>query len=310
MKRALIFVIIVLSLIILRCKQTVDPAIDRDYIVENQDTSPAWSPDGQTIAYTHFEAKNHSLADSLGRYQIWLINPDGTNKRYLTSGSWPGWSPDNQWLAYNYNGSSIITKMRIDGSGFQQLTTNEDGDHGSYNAVWSPDGERILYNIPLAPNAGVWIMDKDGNNKKRIIRSVVEPSWLSDGQRFIARQHTGSHWQICLYDTSGTALDTIVSFDKEYCIGLKTPQVSPDDQTMLFVMSTSATHKLNVYTVNIDGSNLKALTSEGGEDACWSPDGNFICYSHSQRLYTEYVFEYKLWIMARDGSNKHQITFD
>jgi dipeptidyl aminopeptidase/acylaminoacyl peptidase len=55
-------------------------------------SSPRWSPDGRTIAYTTGG-------------QIWLMDADGGHKRQLTrisSGAGnPVWSPDAKWIAFN-----------------------------------------------------------------------------------------------------------------------------------------------------------------------------------------------------------------
>jgi Tol biopolymer transport system component len=58
---------------------------------------PDWSPDGSKIAYVSQEADNKG--------DIWIINPDGSNKQRLTTDSHnydycPSWSPDGKWIVY------------------------------------------------------------------------------------------------------------------------------------------------------------------------------------------------------------------
>lgn len=306
MPRFILFVFIANLFFIVHCHK--DPqASEGEYIVDNQDNWPAWSPDGQTIAYTHFDT-DLQLYDSLGKYQIWLINPDGTNKRYVTAGLTPDWSPDSQWLTYsNY---ALIHKIKVDGSGYQRLTENQDGRHESYRPSWSPKGGKILFQIPIVAFGGIWMMNTDGSGKKNLMSNAEHPSWFDDGRRFVLTQNTGSRWQICIYDTNGTSIDTILSFSHDYAMSIQNPFVSPDQSKVLFTMGTIPTQRAIIYTVNMHGSDLTALTPEGGEGASWSPDGQFICYSHSRRLYTEHIFEHKIWIMDSDGSNKRQLTFE
>lgn len=64
-----------------------------------EDSSPAWSPDGNWIAFTRKVA-----GASMGK-QIWLMRPDGSEARYLTNEvdihhGLPLWSPDNRYLAF------------------------------------------------------------------------------------------------------------------------------------------------------------------------------------------------------------------
>ncbi len=62
----------------------------------NQNYAPAWSPDGQWIAYQ----SNLESADS----QVWVMERNGQNARQVTDmGNWsraPAWSPDGSTLAF------------------------------------------------------------------------------------------------------------------------------------------------------------------------------------------------------------------
>jgi Tol biopolymer transport system component len=57
------------------------------------DTNPAYSPDGQWIAFTRMSSYPP---------QIWVMNSDGTDQRQLTQrgGDWATWSPDGSRVAF------------------------------------------------------------------------------------------------------------------------------------------------------------------------------------------------------------------
>ena len=83
--------------------------------------SPAWSPDGKRLAYVSFEAKKpvvyvHSLLD--GKRQV-TANFRGSN-------SAPAWSPDGSKLAVTLSreGGSQIFLVNPDGSGLRRITTS------------------------------------------------------------------------------------------------------------------------------------------------------------------------------------------
>jgi TolB protein len=64
-----------------------------------EDSSPAWSPNGEWIALTRKRA-----GEAMGK-QVWVMRPDGTYARALTRDEEihhgvPVWSPDGQFLAY------------------------------------------------------------------------------------------------------------------------------------------------------------------------------------------------------------------
>jgi TolB protein len=102
---------------------------------------PAWSPDGQQIA---FSASPEGNAE--GMPQIHVMNADGSNRRRLTDGRRvdvrPAWSPDGEEIVFNCGfyqhekfvwvrgerrivASWEICLIRADGSDFRTLTKNE-----------------------------------------------------------------------------------------------------------------------------------------------------------------------------------------
>lgn len=83
-------------------------------------TTPAWSPDGSQIAFTY---RNHD------RWEIGVINPDGTGLRFLTNGA----------------------TMAADSI-------------SSASAAWSPDGQHIVFASNRTGNWNLYIMDRDGSN--------------------------------------------------------------------------------------------------------------------------------------------------
>ena len=97
----------------------------------NNDWSPAWSPDGQRIA---FEADRKG---DLVKFDIYVMDTDGGNLQNLTNHrAWdgsPSWSPDGQRIAFWSNREADIENAEIyvmdaDGGNLQNLTNNPHSD--------------------------------------------------------------------------------------------------------------------------------------------------------------------------------------
>ena len=90
----------------------------------SSDTSPAWSPDGQHIAYNQ---------DFEGNLDVCVIHTDGPATN-LTG--WPGaegsptWSPDGTYIAFasDRSGNLEIYSIAADGTGPLNLTRNVASD--------------------------------------------------------------------------------------------------------------------------------------------------------------------------------------
>jgi dipeptidyl aminopeptidase/acylaminoacyl peptidase len=107
---------------------------------------PAWSPDGKLIAF-----QSNRGDDVL---QIYLVRPDGTHLRRLTS--------DRNNRAGN-------------------LT-------GAYSAAWSPDGRRLAFASDRDGDADIYIVRPGGTGLRKVTRNLVEdssPSWSPDGRRIV-----------------------------------------------------------------------------------------------------------------------------
>jgi len=138
--------------------------------------SPAWSPDGSRIAYTVYEEGG---PDGF-TFQIWTVNPDGTDSRRLVDlgecggGDCSGglaWSPDGSMLAFHSMRDNLsgrhwgIYVVHADGSGLHRIK-----DLG-YQPIWSPDGSRIAY----TQGPDVFTMASDGSDDHLVEGIVVVP---------------------------------------------------------------------------------------------------------------------------------------
>jgi eukaryotic-like serine/threonine-protein kinase len=118
-----------------------------------QTTDPAFSPDGQSIA---FSTSGESQED------IFVCRSDGSDRRQLTNDVFqdrlPRWSRDGRQLAFmsNRSGNWEVWLINADGSGLRQLTFTSAA--GVFLPTWSPDGSRLAYS-KLNGNARILQLD-------------------------------------------------------------------------------------------------------------------------------------------------------
>jgi Tol biopolymer transport system component len=89
------------------------------------DVEPAWSPDGEWIAFRSIREGNH---------EIYIVRPDGTSETNLTNHPAtdlePDWSPDSQWVVFgsDRSGHFDLYIMKADGSEVVRVTTSSGKD--------------------------------------------------------------------------------------------------------------------------------------------------------------------------------------
>ncbi|MDE0317496.1 MAG: hypothetical protein OXM61_21675 [Candidatus Poribacteria bacterium] len=167
---------------------------------------PRWSPDGTQIAF------ERNLEKDIQKYQMFIMNADGTNQQQLTYNEQgnrngdPTWSPDGRYLAFtsNRSGKTEIHVMDLMDHTVKQLTGREE-PHRAGSPDWSPDGKEILYEKSILRGAGIankniWVMSADGTNQRPLLPDQdpgqqlsfrVYPKWSSDGQQILYLKSAG-----------------------------------------------------------------------------------------------------------------------
>jgi Tol biopolymer transport system component len=181
------------------------------------DASFAWSPDGKQIALREHAAvfllrvsdgqqrellgRPHGalsdvawlasgrivVADNHETQNIAVAQPDGSDRRQLTSGDWfdwyARWSPDSRTIAFvsDRDGrSDQLYLMNADGSGVRRLI---DGDAEDDEPSWSPDGSRLAFVSNRGGHWAIWTIGTGGTDARLFAAGQFgEPVWSLDGR--------------------------------------------------------------------------------------------------------------------------------
>ena len=147
--------------------------------VTDRGRSPAWSADGQRIAFV--------TTTSTGTFELHVANANGTGLRQITSGTGfrglPTWSSDGR-LAFNCEvetGNFDICSINSDGTGFARLTTFAGNDG---QPAFSPDGSLIAFVTNQFTDGTLAIVNGDGT-VSQLGAGVYgsSPAWSPDGSR-------------------------------------------------------------------------------------------------------------------------------
>ncbi|WP_206107904.1 sigma-70 family RNA polymerase sigma factor [Paludisphaera rhizosphaerae] len=145
---------------------------------------PVWSPDGKRLIVskgTLDEARKAWIHETI------LLHADGSGQETLKiprEDTVQDWSPDgSRILTASSRNAKIgwqLYVMNLDGSNPRQIT--EGGN--PFSARFSPDGRRILYTDgPKADRRGIWVVDLDGSNRRRVFDEDGSACWSPDGKR-------------------------------------------------------------------------------------------------------------------------------
>src|SRR6476660_2663575 len=111
------------------------------------------SPDGSRIVYTRQHV--NKLEDKWDS-ELWILNADGSQHRFLVKGGAPRWSPDGKRLLYQGEGEPKGSKLFVrwvDAEGpATQITHITEAPRG---AKWSPDGRSIAFSM-FVPDQEKW----------------------------------------------------------------------------------------------------------------------------------------------------------
>jgi serine/threonine-protein kinase len=225
---------------------------------------------------------NGSLLYQRGGLESVLLTVDqhGTSRPLLDEPrtyAHPRFSPDGRRLAFELQGGFSAEIWVADlGARTAERVTRE-----GYNdrPEWSPDGRRVLFTSNRTKINSLWVQPADGGAAPELAFQFTEPiregMFTPDGRAIVARADTpDSNRDIYLLPLEGDRkpVPVLTSPDDE-----KEPRVSPDGKWLAYVSNESGREEVYVRAL-AKGAGRVPVSTGGGGEPLWSPDGKRIYY--------------------------------
>ncbi len=227
--------------------------------------SPAWSPDGQWLAYVSFETKHAGvyvqLVKSGERRQV--------SARAGVNGA-PAWSPDGHKLALTLGGSGGNPDIYILDLSTQDLTRITDDPAIDTEPEWSPDGKSLFFTSDRAGSPQIYqIPASAGARPKRITFGGTynaRPRVSPDGSQLALVTLDNGNYRIAIQDLASGTMRVLSHGHLD-----ESPSFAPNGATLIYSERESSRGSLaTVSTDGLTGLRLKASQGEVREPA-WGP---------------------------------------
>jgi TolB protein len=227
--------------------------------------SPAWSPDGEWLAYVSFEDK----AAAVFVQRLRTGERRKVSARAGVNGA-PSFSPDGSKLALTLGGSGGNLDIYVLDLGSQQLTRVTQDPAIDTEAVWSADGQTLYFTSDRGGAAQIYAAPPQANARARRITfnvtSASRPRVSPDGSTLAVVMQEGNAYRIGAVDLASGTVTPLTRGTQD-----ESPSFAPNGAVLIYAGRDGG--QASLATVSVDGqvsTRLKSGLSEVREPV-WGP---------------------------------------
>lgn len=227
--------------------------------------SPAWSPDGQSLAYVSFESKSAAI----------YVQTLRTGERRRVSAraginGAPAWSPDGKTLALTLSRKDGDVDVYTLNLASQMLTRMTFDPRIDTEPNWSNDGRTLYFNSDRAGNPQIYQLDvSQPNNASRVTFEGgynARPRISPDGKQMAVVYQDRGNFRIAVVDLASKAVRVLTQGRQD-----ESPSFAPNGATLIY--ATQDRGRGVLATVSVDGRVQQKLAASSGDvrEPVWGP---------------------------------------